>query len=443
MHKNGLKIAIVGRPNVGKSLLFNRMCKKRLSIVDEMEGVTRDRIYATTQYFGTDVELIDTAGINPNSKDNFNKEMIAQSEKAIEEADGIILVVDGIVGLNPLDRIVAQAVYKSGKPWALAINKIEGQNHTLSHEFCALGAKVSVEVSAMHGSGIETLFEELLAKIPPVEKDPSTQGMKIAIIGRTNVGKSTLLNAILGEERSIVSDIAGTTRDAIDADVEINGQMFTLIDTAGIRRKHKELDVVEKFAALRTQKAIERADICLFLIDAMDGITTQEKRILTEIEKAQKGCIILANKWDLVKGVRMEHCEKALVEDAPFLSFCPLIFGSAKEKRNIHKIFEIAKEVYDQRKLRIATPDLNAFLERAMQLNHPPMIQGKRLRVYYMTQVEVAPPRFVLFVNYKDRMTESYQRYLENEFRRHFPFKGVPLAFHLKKRKSEANPYVD
>ena len=442
MHKNGLKIALVGRPNVGKSSLFNRMCKRRLSIVDEAEGVTRDRIYATTNYFGVDLELIDTAGINPYSKMNFNAEMIAQSEKAIEEADGIIMVVDGTIGLNPLDRIVAQAIYKSGKPWALAINKMDGQNHSLSHEFYALGSKTSVEVSAVHGSGIEELFEQLLAKITPIDKEPKAEGMKIAIIGRPNVGKSTLLNAILDEERSIVSDLAGTTRDSIDVDIEINGEMVTLIDTAGIRRKHKEVDAVEKFAAIRTEKAIERADICLFLIDAVEGLTTQEKRILTEIEKAQKGCIILANKWDLVKGVRMEHCQKALVEDAPFLSFCPVIFGSAKEKRNIHKIFEVAKEVYAQRKMRVATPDLNAFLEKAMQQNHPPMIQGKRLRVYYMTQVEVAPPRFVLFVNYKDRMTDSYQRYLENEFRRHFPFQGVPLAFHLKKRKSEANPYV-
>lgn len=441
MDNKKIKIAIVGRPNVGKSALFNRICKKRLSIVDEAEGVTRDRIYGTTDYFGTQIELIDTAGINPYSKNNFNAEMIAQSEMAIEEAEAIIMTVDGIMGLDPLDRIVAQAVHKSGKPWILAINKIEGQENTLSHTFYPLGAKMSVEVSATHGRGVEELLEQLLSTIPPIEEEiKAPPVMKMAIIGRTNVGKSTLLNAILKENRSIVSPIAGTTRDAIDVDVEINGQKITLIDTAGIRRKHKELDVIEKFAALRTEKAIERADICLFLIDAREGLTTQEKRILTEIEKAQKGCIILLNKWDLVKGARMEHCEKALIQSASFLSFCPLIFGSAKEGRNLHKIFEVAEEVYKERNKRISTAGLNNFLERAMQLNHPPMIQGKRLRVYYMTQVEVSPPKFVLFINYKDRMTASYLRYLENEFRKYYPFKGIPLAFHLKKRKEKEIP---
>ncbi|MCF7806609.1 MAG: ribosome biogenesis GTPase Der [Simkaniaceae bacterium] len=437
-----LKIALVGRPNVGKSHLFNRMSNKRISIVDEMEGVTRDRLYAYTEYFGTPIQLIDTAGIDPQNISLFNQEMIAQSELAIAEADAVILVVDGTVGVQPLDRVVNQLVRKCNKPYVLAINKMEGQNEQHAHEFFSLNAPHSVEVSAMHGRGIEELYESVLDGLTVDEVAAVDEGIKLAIIGRPNVGKSTFLNAVLGEKRVVVSDQAGTTRDSIDAHIEIDGQSFTLIDTAGIRRRHKELNVVEKFAAIRTQRAIERADICLFMIDAVDGLTTQEKGILSDIEKAKKGCILFVNKWDQISNVRMEHAKKDLFHMAPQLRFYPIIFGSALTQRNISEVFKLTSQVYSELTRRIPTSELNHFLERTMQLNHPPMIQGKRLRIYYMSQIETAPPQFILFINYKDRMTDTYERYLMNAFREKYSFLGIPLTFYLRKKSQKELPHM-
>ena len=442
MKKNVIKVAIVGRPNVGKSLLFNRMCKRRLSIVDEMEGVTRDRLYSETTYFGTTFQLIDTAGIDPHSKGDYNRDIIEQSQMAIEEADAVILVVDGMVGVQPLDTIVNQLIRKANKPHLLAINKCEGQKNLLTYEFHSLGIEDTIEVSAMHGSGIEQIFDHLIELVDTHMEEEEDEGIRIAIVGRANVGKSTFLNQIVGEQRAVVSEIAGTTRDSIDVAVEVNDQRFTLIDTAGIRRRHKEAEAVEKFAAIRTQKAIKRADVCLMMIDAEDNLTTQEKKILSDIEKEKKGCILFINKWDKVKDQRMEHVKKDLMIRVPFLQYCPLVIGSALEGRNVLDVFKIATHVASQMKRRLTTSELNTFLERAMQLNHPPMIQGKRLRVYYMTQVEAQPPQFVLFVNYKDRMTPTYQKYLLNEFRKKYTFKGVPLNFYLKKRSQKELPHL-
>ncbi len=427
------KLAIVGRPNVGKSALFNRICKQRIAIVDEAEGITRDRLYAHAEVFGRQFEVIDTGGINAHSKALFNEEIRRQAEIAIEEADTIIMVVDGRAGMIDLDAEVAKILWKSGRPVCLAVNKIDSfSQHTLIHQFHSLGMTKMIGVSALHGFQIEELLQEALDPIPVTIQEPQDEKIKVAIVGRTNVGKSTLVNALLDEERCIVSPIAGTTRDSIDISCVHEETTYTLIDTAGIRRKHAEHEVVDKFAAIRTERAIERADICVLVVDAKQGMTAQEKTIANQIEKEGKGCILLFNKWDLVKGHRMEHCLKAFHDAAPFLKYCPTVFGSAVNGRNLEKIFPLIKEVYDGTSRRIGTHELNKFVADAMQRINPPMIGGKRLRIYYMAQVDVCPPRFVLFVNRPNLMTEAYKKYLYNQFREVYGFKGSPLLFHLK-----------
>lgn len=433
------KLAIVGRPNVGKSALFNRICKQKIAIVDEAEGITRDRLYAETELFGLPFEVIDTGGINPRSKVPFNEEIKRQAEIAIEEADTIIQVVDGIVGLTELDKEVAAILLKTKKPVCLAVNKIDNFSQmNLLHDFYSLGIKKIIPVSAAQGWHIAELLETALENFSkPQEEEENQDGLldpsiKVAVVGRANVGKSSLVNFILDEDRCIVSPIAGTTRDSVDIAFDKDGQSYTLIDTAGIRRKHAEHEVVDKFAAIRTERAIERADLCLLMLDVQEGITAQDKKIANKIEEAGKGCIILLNKWDLVKGFRMEHCLKSLEEEVPFLKHCPKIFTSAKLGRNIDKIFPAILEVYENSQKRITTHQLNKFVGLAMQKNHPPMIMGKRLRVYYMAQVSVAPPKFVLFVNYPTLMIESYKKYLYNQFREAYGFVGVPISIYMK-----------
>ncbi|GAB5412218.1 MAG: ribosome biogenesis GTPase Der [Chlamydiales bacterium] len=435
------KIALVGRPNVGKSSLFNRICKKRSSIVDEMEGVTRDRLYGESEIFGQEFILIDTGGIDLEEKIPFWEEVRGQAEHAIHEADAIILVVDGKVGITKADEEIARKLRSSTKPLILAINKVDNEKmEKVLHDFYNLGIEKMLTVSATQGSNIAELLELAIENAEGEEEtfDPS---IKVAIIGRPNVGKSTLLNYLLGAARSVVSDIAGTTRDAIDAHVEFGDKQYLFIDTAGLRRKHKEPDAVDKFARIRTMKAIERADICLFMIDGPDGLTTQEKHYLNEIEKQGKGALLFFNKWDLISGHRMEHCEQAIRQMVPSLSYAPMIFGSAKEGRNLDKIFTQLEKIYEALTARITTGQLNSFLEKTMQLVHPPMIKGKRLRVYYMTQVKSLPPHFILFVNHTDRMTRAYEKYLLNSFRKQFSFTGAPIRWNLcKKKKAEFHP---
>lgn len=432
------KLAIVGRPNVGKSALFNRIAKKRIAIVDEAEGITRDRIYAEAELFGQPFEIIDTGGIDLRSDDEFKYEIRRQAEIALEEADTVVMVVDGRAGPVDLDFELARHLLKLEKPLVLAINKIDDTSHEANaHQFYQLGITKTVAVSAAHGYQIAELLESAWEGIP-LTGEAETPGIRIAIIGRPNAGKSTLVNTVLQEERCVVSPIAGTTRDSIDVPITYNGQDYLLIDTAGIRRKHAEHEVVDKFAAIRTQRAIERADICLLILDAREGISTQDKQIAKEIEDAGKGCILLLNKWDLVKGFRMEHCLKAIQDDSPFLKHCPILAISAKTGRNIEQIFEEINRVYTNFTQRIGTHQLNTFMEKAIQLNHPPLITGKRLRIYYLTQVSTAPPRFALFVNYPDLLTDNYKKYLLNQFREKFSFAGAPLNFHLKKSSRKA-----
>lgn len=441
--KNLPKLAIVGRPNVGKSALFNRICKQRIAIVDEAEGITRDRLYAEADLFGLRFEVIDTGGINARSKDQFNEEIKQQAEIAIEEADTIVMVVDALIGVTELDKELADVLHKTKKPLCLAVNKVDDSyKENLVHDFYSLGIKNIIPISAAQGLHIAELLETAFTGFTPSDTEESAdQSIKVAIIGRPNVGKSSLVNFILDEQRCIVSPIPGTTRDSIDMAVERNGALYTLIDTAGIRRKHAEHEVVDKFAFIRTERAIERSDLCILMLDAQTGMTAQDKKIANMIEEAGKGCILLFNKWDLVKGFRMEHCLKSVEEEVPFLKHCPKIFGSAKTGRNVEKLFDLIQEVYQNSQLRVTTHQLNKFLISAMQKNHPPMMTGKRLRIYYMAQVAIHPPKFVLFVNNPNLMAESYKKYLYNQFREMYHFTGVPILMFMKGRdKKEQHP---
>jgi GTPase len=430
------KVALVGRPNVGKSALFNSICKKKIAIVDDAEGVTRDRLYAQTDVFGRAIEIIDTGGIAPRSGLPFQEEVARQTEVAILEADSLIMVVDGTVGVTSLDEHVAHLLLRQNKPVALAVNKIDAFSRLdLVHQFYGLGISRIVAVSAEQGFHIAELLEEALKGVPPKGGGGERRGIKTAIIGRPNVGKSTLVNYLLQEERCVVSEIAGTTRDSVDIDFMVGDDLFTLIDTAGIRRKRAEHEAVDKFAAIRTERAIERADICVLMLDAQEGFTTQEKRMMQQIEQLGKGCIILFNKWDLIKGFRMEHCLKALQFDASFVSHCPTLFVSAHTGRNLEGLFGHLLDVHQQLNQRVSTGQLNTFIEKSLQKYHPPMVQGRRLRIYYMAQVNTSPPHFVMFVNHPELMVDSYQKYLVNQFRETYRFTGAPLHFSLRGKR--------
>jgi GTPase len=435
-----IKLALVGRPNVGKSALFNRIIKKRSAIVDDEEGTTRDRLYGVSEIFGKPFEVIDTAGIDLHSNKDFNEDVLYQANLAIDEADVIALVVDAKIGVTNLDAEVVKILFKSKKPLVLAVNKVDDasmETHMTS-QFYSLGIKKMIPVSAAQGYHIAELLEAAFEGIEFKEiEEEKKEFINVAIVGRANVGKSTLLNYLTSEKRSVVSSIAGTTRDNIDALVENNGQTYSFIDTAGIRRKNKEHEAVDKFASIRTKKAIEKADVCLLILDANEGFTVQEKKIASLIEERGKGCILLLNKWDLIKGYRMEHCKRGLVEESPFIKTSPILFISAKNGRNVDKIFNLVKTVSESQRQRISTGILNKFVEKCLQKCHPPMIGGKRLRIYYLTQVDVAPARFILFVNNSELLTETYKKYLLNQFRDSFSFSGVPIILNVKDKKTK------
>lgn len=434
------KIALVGRPNVGKSALFNRICNKRISIVDEQEGITRDRLYAEADFFGKPFQIIDTAGIDSGSKIPFNEEVRLQAEIAIEEADRLILVVDGHVGLTLLDEQMARLLHRKGKPVVVAVNKIDSLSElSLIHQFHSLGISEVIGVSATHGFQVVELLEQTLKGIDfsQVSLESKTDAIKVAIVGRPNVGKSTLVNYLLQEKRCVVSPLPGTTRDSIDVEMVVEGTAFQLIDTAGIRRKKSEHEAVDKFAAIRTERALERADVCVLMLNSEEGMTAQEKRIAAEIERLGKGCILLFNKWDLVKGFRMEHCLASIKNEASFLSYCPILFVSAHSGRNLSNLYALIKEVHQESHRRITTGQLNKFLEEAMQQYHPPMLKGRRLRIYYTAQVGICPPQFVMFVNNPLLMVETYKKYLINQFRETYSFKGVPITFALRGKKPQ------
>jgi GTP-binding protein len=429
------KIAIVGRPNVGKSALFNCLVKKQKAIVDEREGITRDRIYGQTDCFGRSLEIIDTGGMLAQ-EDPLALDITRHAQIAIEEADALIFVVDYKTGPLALDFEVAKILRRAKKPIVLAVNKVDFLDEERCNlaPFSALGIQPIVPISCSFRWQLAELLEPLLEKIPV--EDPITAAeescISVALVGRTNVGKSTLLNQIVQEERSLVSPLAGTTRDSIDMLFSFNDQQFRFIDTAGIRRKHKEIDIIEKFSRIRTDRSIEEASVCLLLIDCMEGVTGEEKKIAKEIEDSGKACILLLNKWDLSQGFRMEHALKSIELEIPFLAICPKLIISAKTGRNVPQLFPLIQQVYHSYSQRISTHKLNTALIRWLQAYHPPMVGSKRLRIYYIAQVSTNPPKFVLFVNSPEHLSPTYRKYLVNQMRETFAFEGVPIILMLR-----------
>lgn len=432
-------VAIVGRPNVGKSTLFNKLIGKRVSIVDDTPGVTRDRIYGDTEWKGRKIMLIDTGGIEPDSDDTILSGMRAQAELAVETASVIIFVTDLKSGVTAADEEIAAMLRKSGKPILLCVNKCDavGDMPPEFYEFYNLGLSEPIGVSSVHGHGTGDLLDAVMENLPDLsfsDEDPDT--IEVAVIGKPNAGKSSLVNKISGEERSIVSDIAGTTRDAIDTLVENKFGRFNFIDTAGLRRKSKIEDKIEKYSVLRAKMAIERANVCVIMIDGTNGFTEQDSKVAGLALEQGKACIIVVNKWDIVEkdGQTMDSYRKKLAVDFSFMSFAPIIFISAKTGQRIDKLFELIKYVYAQNAMRISTGKLNDILADATSRVQPPTDKGKRLRIYYMTQASTCPPTFVCFCNNKDLFHFSYQRYLENQIRSVFGLEGTPVKFVIRER---------
>lgn len=432
-------VAVVGRPNVGKSTLFNKLIGKRVSIVDDTPGVTRDRIYGDAEWKGKKIMLVDTGGIEPDTKDTILSGMRAQAELAIETASVIIFVTDLRSGITAADAEIGSMLQKSGKPIVLCVNKCDslGDVPPEFYEFYNLGLGDPIAVSSVHGHGtgdlLDAVFENLdISSLDDDDKDT----VQVAVIGKPNAGKSSLVNKISGEERSIVSDIAGTTRDAIDTLVENKFGRFNFIDTAGLRRNSRIEDKIEKYSVLRAKMAIERADVCVIMIDGTDGFTEQDSKVAGLALEQGKACIIAVNKWDIVEkdGQTMDNYRKKLAIDFSFMSFAPIIFISAKTGQRLDKLFELIKYVHSQNAMRISTGKLNDILADAVMRVQPPTDKGKRLRIYYMTQASTCPPTFVCFCNNKELFHFSYQRYLENQIRSVFGLEGTPVRFVIRER---------
>lgn len=432
-------VAVVGRPNVGKSTLFNKLIGKRLSIVDDTPGVTRDRIYGDAEWLGKKFMLVDTGGIEPDNGDVILSGMRAQAQLAIDTASAIIFVTDINSGVTATDAEIASMLQKSGKPVVLCVNKCDGIGEPPAeiYEFYNLGIGDPLPVSSVHGHGTGDLLDEVIAHIPESEFDEDDEDViNVAVIGKPNAGKSSLINKISGEERSIVSDIAGTTRDAIDTAVERDGVKYNFIDTAGLRRKSRVDDKIEKYSILRAQMAIERADVCVIMIDGKEGFTEQDSKVAGLALEQGKACIIAVNKWDAVEkdGRTMDETRKSLMKDFSFMSYAPIIFISAKTGQRIDRLFELIKYVNEQNTMRISTGMLNDILSDATARVQPPTDKGKRLKIYYMTQASTKPPTFVCFCNKAELFHFSYQRYLENQIRSTFGLEGTPIRFVIRER---------
>lgn len=433
-------VAIVGRPNVGKSTLFNKLIGTRLSIVDDTPGVTRDRIYGDCEWLGHNFLLVDTGGIEPYSDDVILKQMRAQAEIAIETADVIIFVTDLTCGVLAADQEVASMLLKSGKPVVLCVNKCDsvGAVNPEIYEFYNLGLGDPYPVSAVHGHGSGDMLDEVIKYLPENDdnEEEDDEVISVAVIGKPNVGKSSLVNKICGENRTIVSDIAGTTRDTTDTFIENKYGKFNFIDTAGIRRKSRINDAIEKFSIIRAKMAVERANVCVIMIDAEEGFTEQDSKIAGIALEAGKACVIAVNKWDAVEkdGNTMNEYKKKLQNDFSFMSFAPFVFISAKTGQRLDRLFEIITYVHSQNSMRISTGKLNEVLAEATARVQPPTDKGKRLKIYYMTQASTRPPAFVFFVNDAQLFHFSYQRYLENQIREVFGLNGTPVRFIIRER---------
>ena len=432
-------VAIVGRPNVGKSTLFNKLIGSRLSIVDDTPGVTRDRIYGDCEWLNHNFLLVDTGGIEPYSDDIILSQMRAQAEIAIETADVIILVTDLTCGVVATDHEVASMLQKSGKPVILCVNKCDsvGEISPDFYEFYNLGIGDPIAVSSVHGHGTGDLLDEVIKYFPEQEDEEEDEEIiNVAVIGKPNVGKSSLVNKISGENRAIVSDIAGTTRDTTDTYIENKYGKFNIIDTAGIRRKSRINDAIEKFSIIRARMAVERANVCVIMIDATEGFTEQDSKVAGIALEQGKACIIAVNKWDAVEkdGNTMNEFRKKLANDFSFMSYAPIMFISAKTGQRIDRLFEMIAFVHTQNSMRISTGKLNEVLAVATARVQPPTDKGKRLKIYYMTQASTRPPAFVFFLNNAELFHFSYQRYLENQIREVFGLDGTPVRFIIRER---------
>ena len=433
-------VAVVGRPNVGKSTLFNKLVGKRISIVEDTPGVTRDRIYASCEWLDRSFMLVDTGGIEPHSDDPILAQMRRQAEVAIESADVIILVTDLLSGVTATDQDVAAMLQKSGKPILLCVNKADsiGEVPPEFYEFYNLGLGDPIAVSSVHGHGTGDLLDEVLKYLPPEkEEGEDDDTVKVAVIGKPNVGKSSLINRLAGEDRMIVSNIAGTTRDAVDTRIENEYGKFIFIDTAGIRRKSKVLENVERYSVLRSYMAVDRADVCVILIDATEGFTEQDSKVAGYAHEQGKACIVAVNKWDAVTDKTdktMKEFTDKLKIDFSFMSYAPFIFISALTGQRIPKLYEMIRDVAEKNAVRIPTGALNDLLATATARVQPPSDKGRRLKIYYITQASTKPPTFVAFVNRKELFHFSYQRYLENQIRETFGLDGTPVRFLVRER---------
>jgi GTP-binding protein len=432
-------VAVVGRPNVGKSTLFNKIAGKRISIVEDIPGVTRDRVYAEAEWLRHNFTLIDTGGIEPQSDDIILSQMRRQAQIAIDTANVIVFIVDGKEGLTAADAEVAQMLRKSKKPIVLVVNKVDSRkDENNAFEFYNLGIGEPVTISATQGLGLGDMLDRVVEHFPDEsEAGQEDEYIKIAMVGKPNVGKSSLINKLLGEERVIVSDIPGTTRDAIDSALETELGKFLLIDTAGLRRKSKIKEEIERYSAIRTLAAIERADVVILIIDATDGISDQDEKIIGFAHEQGKAIMVIVNKWDLIEkdDKTMDTFKRSLQASLSFMDYAPYLFISAKTGQRVHKVLEMAKDCYNNYSKRVSTGLLNDVINKAVLMKEPPIVGLKRLKIYYATQAEVKPPLFIFFINDYQTVHFSYQRYLVNQLRDNFDFKGTGIKISFRERK--------
>lgn len=431
-------VCIVGRPNVGKSTLFNKIARSRIAITEDTPGVTRDRIYAEAEWLNKYFTLIDTGGLEPDSQEIISKNIKMQAKMAVDTADVILFIVDGIDGLTPTDREIADMLRKSGKEILLVCNKIDtSKTPDEIYEFYELGIGSPIVISAEQGFGLGDLLDEIIEHFPKnKDTDYDEDLVRVAVIGKPNVGKSSLVNNVLGEERVIVTNIPGTTRDAVDTYFTYGEDRYLFIDTAGLRRKRSIYENIERYSVVRTLTAVDRSDICILIIDATEGITEQDTKIAGYAHDNGKGIVVAVNKWDLIKKETntYKEFENSIRRKLPFLAYAPVEFISAKTGRRINKLFETLKRVNDNNNLKIKTGVLNDIINEAVILNPPPSDKGIRLKVYYGTQISVKPPKFLIFINRKQLLHFSYERYLENQIRQYFGFEGVPIEFEFREK---------